>query len=131
MASLVKELDKVAAKNKNTFTYVVYLNDDQVVAKKTLVSFAKTNKLTAVDLTLNKSGSKSPKGYKLNPKVKHTVLMYTGKKVVQNFALDKIDAAVTKKIVAAATKVFSSKSEKGGGKKRDKRRRRKKDKDAV
>ena len=127
MASLVKELDKVAAKNKDTFTYVVYLNDDQVAGKKTLASFAKTNKLAAVDLTLNKSGSRSPRGYKLSSEVKHTVLMYTGKKVVQNFALNKIDAAVTKKVVAAATEVFASKSEKGGGKKRDKRRRRKKD----
>ena len=135
MAGLVKELDKVAKKNKNSFNYVVYLKDDVDAAKKTLVAFAKTNKLAAVDMTINMGGSKSPKGYKLNPDVKHTILMARGNKVVANFALDKIDPATTKKVVAAATKLLTSKAEKAdkrGGKKKDKkekRRRKKKDKD--
>ena len=127
MASLVKELDKVGAKNKDSISYVVYLSDKGDEAKTTLAAFAKTNKLTSVDMTLNKSGAKPPKGYKLNPEVTHTILMYSGNKVVQNFALDKIDAAATKKIVQAATKVFSSKPAKKGRKNKDKRRRKKKE----
>ena len=64
----------------------------------------------------------------LTPDVKYTILMTVGNKVVHNFAIDKIDAAATKKIVGAATKVLTSKSEKGGKKKKEKRRRKKKDK---
>ena len=128
MAGLVKELDKVAQKNKNTISYVVLLKDESDATKKTLAAFAKSNKLAAVDMTVNKTGSKPPKGYKLNPDVKHTILMYSRNKVVANFALDKIDAAATKKVVAAATKALGAAAEKGGGEKKDKPRRKTKEK---
>lgn len=106
MAGLVKQLDKVAARSKSSMSYVVYLHDDVKEASKRLAVFAKENKVQAVDLTVNKSGAKSPQGYKLNPKVKHTVLLYEKNKVVGNWALEKIDKKSVTEVLAAATKLL-------------------------
>ena len=122
LAGLAKEIDKVAVANKGSISYLVYLNGEKDKAKQTLASFAKTNKLTAVDTTVNASGIKAPKGYKINPEVKHTVLVYSGNKVVANFAFDKVDEKLTKKIVAASEKAFKAGPSKKEGRDRKSRR---------
>ena len=106
---MVKELDKVVKGSKNGVGVVIQMTDDKAGAKKKLQEFAKANGIGKVALTVNKAGTKSPKGYKISDKVKHTVLVYKKKKVVHNFALNKLDEKSVKEIVAAAKKVL------GGG----------------
>ena len=105
------------------------MDDDQVAARKTIAAFASDNKVAAIDMTLNKSGSTSPRGYKLNPAVKHTILMYRRNKVVENFALDKLDGAAIKKVTSAAAKFLASGS--GSETRRGKGKRRRKKRDSI
>ena len=117
LAGLVKEIDNVAATAKDFFSYVVYLDDDKKAATKKLQDFAQANKVRAVDMTLNQSGATSPRGYNVNPKVKHTVLVYEKNKVVHNFALNSLDKKSVGAVVAAVTTVFKGSTTKASGKK--------------
>ena len=79
-----------------------------MAARKTLEAFAKTNKLKAVDMTINRGGSKSPRGWKINDKAKHTVVIYKNKTVVKTFGLNKLDKKNVADVIAAAAKVLGS-----------------------
>jgi hypothetical protein len=75
-------------------------------AKDALKALAKKHG-DAVPLTVPLGGAEpdSLEPYKLNAKVPYTVLVYKGKKVTANFALDKIGDAELKSILAEAAKV--------------------------
>ena len=106
LASLVKDIEKTVKGSKKGVSFVVHMDDDTKGSAEKLKAFAKANGLSKVALTTNKSGKKSPAGYKINDKVKYTILLYEKKKVVKNFALNKIDDASRKKIVAATQKLM-------------------------
>ena len=106
MASLAKELEKVVAQNKETFGVVVLLDENTDATGQKLKDFAARNGLSNVALTVNGSGPKPPGFYKINPEVKHTVLVGTGKKVVHNFALNEVGAGDLPAIVSAFKEVL-------------------------
>ena len=101
LAGLVREIDKVAANSKGSIAYLVSLDDDKAGARKKLTAFAAANKLKAVDMTINRGGAKAPRGWKINDKAKHTVVIYKNKKVVKTFGLNKIDKKSVAEITAA------------------------------
>lgn len=104
MTSLVKEIDKLASGNKKAF--VVLLTDDKEAAKGKLEKIAKDGSVKNVPLCVNADGAKAPAAYKVNEKVKHTVLVYKGKKVTANFALDAISKGDVEAIAKAAKEVY-------------------------
>jgi hypothetical protein len=108
LTGLVKELEKVVAASKKGVGFVVLMDDDKKGAAEKLKKLAEKEKLKKIALTVNSTGKKSPKGHKVNPKVKHTIIVYEKKKVVHNFALNKVGADETKKVVAAAKKVLKA-----------------------
>ena len=82
---------------------MVLLQEDSKETRAKLEALAKKHKLT-IPLTINAKGKEGPRGFKLNDKVKHTVLVYKGKKVAANFALNDLNPDSVKAIVAAAKK---------------------------
>jgi hypothetical protein len=108
LTGLVKQVDKVVAGSKQGIAVVVLLDDKKDAAVAKLKALREKNGLSKVALTVNGGGTKSPGGYKLNPAVKHTVLVYTKKKVLHNFATNTLSAAEAGQITAAAKKVLGS-----------------------
>ena len=86
------------------------LSDEKTKQKAKLKEVAEKNKIQKVALTLNASGKKAPGSYKLDPKVKHTILVYEKKKVVHNFAFNKISKEDIQKFVAKAKEVLKPKA---------------------
>ena len=105
MTGLVKEAEKLVKGNKDSVGLVVYLTDKKE-APEQLKQFAAKHKIETVALTVNKSGSKAPPPLKLDAKVKHTILVYKGKKVVHNFAYNKITKDDVKQFVEKAKPVL-------------------------
>lgn len=106
LASLVKDIDKTVKSSKNGVAFVVHMEKDTKGSAEKLKKLAEAHKLGKVALTTNKSGEKSPPGYKIDDKVKYTILLYEKKKVVKNFALNKIDDDTRKKIVEETKKLM-------------------------
>ena len=107
MAGLAKEIEKVVAPSDKSEGVIVHMDDDAKASAEKLKEFAKANELKRVALTTNQSGKKSPGGFKLNDSVKFTILVYEKKKVVANFALDKIEEANRTKVVEALKKLLA------------------------
>ena len=59
-------------------------------------------------MTINRGGAKAPKGWKINAKAKHTVVIYKNKTVVMTFGLNKIDKKSVAEVAAATAKVLGS-----------------------
>ncbi len=108
LASLVRGIDKVAAKSRGSIAYLVSLDDDKAAARKKLTAFAADNKLKAVDMTINRGGAKAPRGWKINEQAKHTIVIYKNKTVVKTFGLNKLDKKSVAEVTAAAAKVLGS-----------------------
>ena len=108
LAGLVRGIDKVAANSKGSLAYLISLDDDKAAARKKLAAFAADNKIKAIDMTINRGGKKAPKGWKINDKAKHTVVIYKNKTVVKTFGLNKIDKKTVAEVAAAAAKVLGS-----------------------
>ena len=109
LTSLVKDIEKTINSSKNGLAFIVHMEDDAKGSAEKLKALAKANSLSKVALTTNKSGKKSPAGYKIDDKVKYTILLYEKKKVVKNFALNKIEDANRKEIIAALQKLVGAK----------------------
>jgi hypothetical protein len=105
LTSLVKEIGETLKGKKNTAAFLVLQEKDPKAASEKLNKLAAETKAT-FPLTVAEDGDKSPSGYDLNPKVKHTILVYKDKKVVSNFALNDIAEKDLKAIVEAAKKNF-------------------------
>ena len=108
LAGLVRGIDKVAASSKGSIAYLISLDDDKAAARKALTAFAAANKIKAIDMTINRGGAKAPKGWKINAKAKHTVVIYKNKTVVKTFGLNKIDKKSVAEVAAATAKVLGS-----------------------
>ena len=58
--------------------------------------------------TSSGGGSKAPKGWKINEKAKHTIVIYKNKTVVKTFGLNKLDKKSVAEVTAAVAKVLGS-----------------------
>jgi hypothetical protein len=96
------------AGSKQGVGFVVLLDDDKDGAATKLKEFRTKNGVKKVALTVNGGGAKSPGGYKLNPKVKHTILVYEKKTVLKNFAVNALGAKEIKAIAVAAKTALGS-----------------------
>ena len=103
---MAKQIDSVVANSKQGMSFVVLLDDDKSGAAGKLKAFRTKSGTSKVGLTYNMGGAKSPAGHKLDPKVKHTVLVYKNKKVVHNFAVNKLGAPQVAAITKAAKEVL-------------------------
>jgi len=103
LTGLVKEIGEALKDKKNTTAFLVLQEKDQKAAAEKLNKLAAETKVT-FPLTGAMDGDQSPSGYDLNPKVKHTILVYKDKKVVNNFALNEITEKDLKAIIEAAKK---------------------------
>ena len=101
VVSLVKAVDEAHKGKKDAGAFLVLLDKDSKAGKEKIEKLQAEAKVS-IPLTVNKLGEKSPEGYKLNPDVKNTILVYKDRKVVKNFALDAISEKDVKEIVEAA-----------------------------
>jgi hypothetical protein len=97
VTSLVKKIDAANAKNKKMASFIVFLSDEEGMAKK-LKALAKKEKLKECVLTLmeNQAG---PEGYNISKDADVTVVLYVNKTVKVNHAFKKgqlTDKAITK-----------------------------------
>ena len=99
LASLVKQIDAIVAKNekKEMAAFLVHLTDDADASEAALKKFAKKHGIKHTPLT-NFDGLAGPEVYKIAEKADVTVMMWVGTKVKVNFALRK--GELTKKKVA-------------------------------
>jgi len=111
LTGLVKELGALLKDKKDAAAFLVLQDKDQKGAAEKLDKLAAETKAT-FPLTVAMDGEKSPSGFDLNPKVKHTILVYKNKKVLSNFALNEITEKDLKAVVEAAKK--NAEPEKGG-----------------
>ncbi len=88
LTGLVKKIDETttANKDKKMGSFVVFLNDDESLEKK-LKEMAEKQGLK--DLILSIDNVAGPKGYNISKDADVTVILYTKKKVVSNFAFRK------------------------------------------
>jgi predicted TIM-barrel fold metal-dependent hydrolase len=103
LASLVKQVDEVVAKNadKKMAAFLVVLAEDADAAAPKLEELAKKHGIKNVPLTIF-DGDAGPSNYKIAKDADVTVLMWLKRDVKVNHALKKgkLDAETTKKIVA-------------------------------
>jgi hypothetical protein len=104
LTGLVKKIDTFVRENQkaSASAFVVLLGkptDEEAKAK--LKKVAREGKIE-IPLTITADRDATTKTLKLNDKVKHTVLVYKGQKVVSNFALDKIEEKDVEAVLAAA-----------------------------
>lgn len=104
LASLVKAIDTLCKENTKTGAFVVVLGKDDKGAEEKLKKLASEHGIK-IPLTINKD-SGAEKKLKVNPKAKHTVLIYKKKKVVASFGASELSDATVKEIAAAAKKCF-------------------------
>ena len=74
LTGLGKEMNKVAATSK-TFVVVVTLDEDNEKTARLLKDIAEKNGLSSIALTINQAGKSAPGKYKVNEKVKHTIVV--------------------------------------------------------
>jgi hypothetical protein len=103
LASLVKQVDEVVAKNadKKMAAFLVVLAEDADAAAPKLEELAKKHGIKNVPLTIF-DGDAGPSNYKIAKDADVTVLMWLKRDVKVNHALKKgkLDPETTKKIVA-------------------------------
>lgn len=106
LTSLVKASDKFIATHKGMKGFVVVVGEREKLQEQ-VKSLAGKEKL-AIPLTFFADGpaGKTAQQYKLNPKVAHTVLVYTNKKVTANFALQQARPEDIKALLGAAAKMI-------------------------
>ena len=109
LASLVKQIDKKVAANKDKkmAAFVVLLTDDPDADEAKLKALAKKYKIKNVPLTLF-DGVAGPPNYKVAKDADLTVLMWSGLSVKVNhaFAKGKLNKKSVKKIVADTAKIL-------------------------
>lgn len=107
LTSLVKKIDAATAKNSscNMGSFVVFLSDDEGMEGK-LKAFAEKEGIK--ELVLSIDNPAGPKGYNISKDADVTVVLYTKRKVVENYAFKKgeLDDAAVEKIVADVKKIL-------------------------
>jgi hypothetical protein len=109
LASLVAELDKTVAANKDKklASFVNFLGSDADELKAKVAKFEKSAKAGSVALVIPDDQPNGPKGYKINESADVTVILAKDGKVIANHAVKSggLDKDAVKKIVADAEKL--------------------------
>jgi peroxiredoxin len=102
LTGLVKKLNAFVEENKErkAAAVVIFLGKDTKEAQEGLKKLAKEHKLE-IPLTIN-ADAEVVKKYKLNEKVKNTVILYRDKKVTGNFAFDEVTEKEIQAVLKAA-----------------------------
>jgi len=109
LASLVKQIDKKVAENKDKkmAAFVILLSDDPDADEGKLKAFAKKHGIKNVPLTIF-DGPAGPPRYKIAEKAKTTVTMWSGLKVKVGKGFDgKLTSKQISSIVAATPKILN------------------------
>ncbi len=112
LAQLVKELDKVVAKNEEkklgAFVALIGSKEEQK-AKATAETLVKETEAHNIAVVVPKDQPNGPESYKLDPKADVTVLIYVKGEVAVNHALPAgaLNTQVTKQIVADTAKILN------------------------
>jgi hypothetical protein len=110
LASLVKEIDKVVAANKDKkmASFVNFLGTDADELKAAAKKFAEENKIENVALVVPLDHEKGPQEVKLHDDASVTVMLYSGLKVKANHALKDggLSKAAIGKIVDDTSKIL-------------------------
>jgi len=106
LTKLIKSLDETTAKNKSCDmgSFVVFLSDKEDLAKE-LKTLAEKENIKNVTLSIDNPAG--PKDYNVTKTADVTVVLYTGHKVMANFAYPKgglNDAAVTE-VIKSVSKI--------------------------
>jgi hypothetical protein len=109
LASLVKQLDAVVAKNeeKKMAGFVVLLSEDPDADEAKVVAFAEKHGIKNLPLTMF-DGVAGPPDYKLAKEADVTVLLWVKQEVKANHAFGKggLTASAVKQVVADTTKIL-------------------------
>jgi hypothetical protein len=111
LAKLVKDLDKVVAKNEEkklgAFVALIGAKDEQ--AKAAAEKLVKESEASNVAVVTAKDQPNGPESYKIDPKADVTVLIYVQGEVAANHALPAggLDAEATKKIITDTSKILN------------------------
>jgi hypothetical protein len=110
LANLVKELDKVVAKNtdKKMGSFVNLLGDDMAALKSEAKKLAEKSKPENVAVVIPADHKEGPSNYSINPDADVTVLIYKGGKVEANHALPtgKLSKTEVAKIIEDTSKIL-------------------------
>jgi hypothetical protein len=112
LAKLVKELDKVVAKNQEekkmgAFVNLIGTKDEE--AKKAAEKLVKDTEAANIAVVVPKDQPNGPESYKIDPKADVTVLIYVKGEVAANHALTSaaLDDKVTKQIIEDTSKILN------------------------
>ena len=116
LTSLVSQLDKIvspatpAGRAGSTHSFVVFLTDDPDELEPKVKEVATKAKLKNIPLTIYDGVAGHP-AYKVTKDAEVTIMMWTNRKVDQNFAFGKgeLDKDAIKKVVEAAKKHVGAK----------------------
>jgi hypothetical protein len=114
VADLVRAVDGLVKGRNDAGAFLVLLDDRDEKASAAALRKLAADTGATIPLTLSYEGEKTIKSYKLDPRVKHTVLIYRTKTVVKNFALERIPEAAIREITEAARKVMAEGGTEGG-----------------
>jgi len=113
LAKLVKELDKVVAKNqeeKKMGAFVALIGTkEEEKAKATAEKLVKETEAANIAVVVPKDQPDGPESYKIDPKADVTVLIYVKGEVAANHALPAggLNESATKKIIADTDKILN------------------------
>ena len=109
LASLVKQLDDVVAKNEESkmAAFVVLLSEDPEADEAKVAAFAEKHGIKNVPLTIF-DGVKGPPNYQLADEADVTVLLWRKKKIEANRAFGKagLTAKAIRQVVADTAKIL-------------------------
>ena len=110
LATLVKELDKVVAKNsdKKMASFVNLLGEDKEALNSEAKKLIEKSKAENIAVVVPVDNEKGPEAYKINPEADLTVLIYKNGTVEANHALSagKLSEKEVKKIIEDTSKIL-------------------------
>jgi hypothetical protein len=110
LATLVKELDKVVAKNsdKKMASFVNLLGEDKDALNSEAKKLIEKSKAENIAVVVPVDNEKGPEAYKINPEADLTVLIYKNGTVEANHALPagKLSEKEVKKIIEDTSKIL-------------------------
>ncbi len=107
LIGLISVIDAYTKKHEKSrlSAFVAFLTDDKESIRPKIAELAKERRLT-IPLVIPKDSKNGPPAFKLNPKVKYTILLYREKSVKANLAVDSIDLDTVMKVIESAEKML-------------------------
>ena len=132
LASLVKRLDEVVAKNeeKKMAALVAFIGEDPEGLQEAAADFGKKHEISHAALVVPKDRTNGPENYGIAEETSLAVVLYSGKKVqaLHTLAKGKLDKKRIAAIVADTDKILVEEKEPKKDEKPDKEEKKKRDK---